>query len=190
MIVYFTAAASLRDAYGEAYSRIVKRLEQLDYKVIHQHVTNLDKSKVEKSSPNERKQYYSQVMKWISEADVIVAELSFPSTLNVGHEVTLAIEKGKPVIGLYASGKQSMFFQGIKSEKFVYEEYTPETLDKVLEDALKYAQENSDTRFNFIVPHSILDYLDWVSQHKNLPRSVYLRNLIEQDMKKNKEYTK
>ena len=37
-------------------------------------------------------------MKNISKADIVVVEISFPSTVNVGHELSLAMEKGKPVV--------------------------------------------------------------------------------------------
>lgn len=190
MRIYFTASVLQKDIYGDNYDRIVAYLESKGHEIIHEHITARSLASIDKLSEDDNKQHYKKVQKWISDCDLIVAEVSFPSTLNVGHEITIALDKGKTVVALYSQGKVSTFFQAIKSDKLIYQEYTKDTLESILEEGLEYAQGNADTRFNFIVPRSILDYLDWVSQHKNLPRSVYLRNLIEQDMKKNKEYTK
>ena len=188
MNIYFTASVSQRDSYGKEYQVITNLLKKLGHKVVHEHVTSSSLKEVYNSSHEENEKYYHQVQKWISEADIVVAEISYPSTLNIGHEVTLALDKSKPVIGLYRTGKGSAFFEGIKSEKFVYEEYTPQTLEKVLEDAVNFASESADTRFNFLIPSRLLDYLDWVAKNQNTPRSVYLRNLIEGDLAKNKKY--
>jgi hypothetical protein len=50
--------------------------------------------------------------------------------------------------------------------------------------------ENIDTRFNFFISPKIGNFLDWIAKKKKLPRAVYLRKLIEDDMDKNKEYSK
>ena len=65
---------------------------------------------------------------------------------------------------------------------------------KELKDVLKYAVEEAknqlDVRFNFFVTPEILSYLDWITQRRRIPRAVYLRKMIEDDMKKNRDYEK
>jgi hypothetical protein len=51
-----------------------------------------------------------------------------------------------------------------------------------------YLSDTQDVRFNFFISPQIGNYLDWVSKNKRIPRAVYLRRLIEEDMKNNKEY--
>lgn len=189
MNIYFTASVSQKDQYGKYYSRIITLLESQGHKVIHSHITDHTPAGINAVDAEGRIKYYKQVLKWMSESDVVLAEISYPSTLNIGHEVTLALEKGKPVIGMYLTGHGSVFFEGIKSDKFVYEEYSSTTLEKVLSDALSFASDSADTRFNFLIPSRLLDYLDWVAKNQNTPRSVYLRNLIESDLAKNKKYS-
>ena len=77
-------------------------------------------------------------------------------------------------------------YQGQEALYFV--EYTDTNLEKVLEEYIEYAKEHSDTRFNFFISPQIGTFLDWISRKKKLPRAVYLRRLIEEDMKLNKEY--
>ena len=66
--------------------------------------------------------------------------------------------------------------------------YNDGNLETVLADALDYASSHQDVRFNFFISPAIGNYLDWISKEKKIPRSVYLRNLIEKDMEENEEY--
>jgi len=50
------------------------------------------------------------------------------------------------------------------------------------------AREKVDVRFNFYISPEIGRYLDWISQRKKLPRSVFLRGLVERHMHVDKEY--
>ena len=50
-----------------------------------------DSSKIE-----DRVNGYKKMLDMIDKADFSVFEASFPSTLHIGHEITLAIDKGKP----------------------------------------------------------------------------------------------
>ncbi|MDP1743891.1 MAG: hypothetical protein Q8L51_03865 [Candidatus Amesbacteria bacterium] len=186
MNIYFLASSSQRATYGKNYQEIVNSLQKLGHKVIY-HVT-IDTPLSEHQTVTENQEMYSQIIHGISESDLIVAEISFPSTLNVGHTISVALEKGKPVIGLYIPNKQSNYFLYLKSDKFLYQEYTLSNLTKVLKDNIAYAQDTADTRFNFIISSSLLEYLDWIAINNRVPRSVYLRKLIEVDMAKNKDY--
>lgn len=188
MTIYFTAAVSLTNLYGENYSKIVSSLEALGHKVIHEHITDVPLEKIFAASDKEKIDYYKKVIKWIGKADLVVAEVSFPSTLNIGHEISLALEKGKPVIALYADDKASPFFQGIRNDKFIYSEYSFTNLNTVLKNNLDALDDMSDTRFNFYISPEIGQYLDWIAKTKKLPRAVFLRNLLEKQMRADKTF--
>ncbi len=188
MTIYFTGAVSLKNLYGENYKKIIDSLKELGHKVIHEHITNVPLEKIFSASDKDKVDYYKKVLAWISKADIIVAEVSFPSTLNVGHEVSIALEKGKPVLALYVHDKASPFFQGIRNDKFVYSEYSFTNLKGILQDSLETIEGISDTRFNFYISPGIGRYLDWVSQTKKLPRAVFLRSLLEKAMKAEKDF--
>jgi hypothetical protein len=190
MKIYFTAAISQKDKFGAIYDKIIKVLEQNDHQVQHDHITQTNLDQVLGKDDAERLTYYKKALKWISQADVVVVEASFPSTLNIGHEVTLSLEKGKPVVMLYKQGFDSVFMHGLNSEKLFLVEYTEENLEQLLKDTVEYARDQSDTRFNFFISPRHVAYLDWVAQTKKIPRSVYLRHLLEKDRDKNlTEYT-
>ena len=67
-------------------------------------------------------------------------------------------------------------------------EYDEKNIDNKLEEALKEVKRDIDVRFNFFVSAKILSYLDWVAQERMTPRSVFLRDLIEKEMKKDKKF--
>lgn len=188
MTIYFTASIYLNHLYRDNYLKIVSLLKEMGHKVIHEHITTVPLEKVFSMPDKDKVAYYKKVLGWISKADVIIAEVSFPSTLNVGHEVSIALEKGKPVIALYVDGKESPFFQGNQSEKLIYTKYSFVNLKPVLQQNLDAVENLSDARFNFYISPEINRYLDWVSQHKKLPRAVFLRSLLEKAMKADKNY--
>jgi len=190
MKIYFTAAISLNSVYGEGYKRIAEVLKKLGHTVMHEHITENSVDNVFSKTHEQNIDYYKKTIKEISKADLIVAEVSFPSTLNVGHEVSLALEKGKTVLAMYVEGKNSPFFEGISSDGFYYEKYDVATVGEALPKLLEEIIKHSDTRFNFYISPEIGRYLDWVSQHKKLPRAVFLRSLLEKSMKTEKDFEK
>lgn len=121
------------------------------------------------------------------QADIIVFEVSKPS-LAVGQEINIALSLNKPVIALYMAGKAPHILRDEAGDLLILSEYTDADLEDTLKDALEYAISHQDVRFNFFISPFIGRYLDWVSENKKIPRSVYLRSLIEDDMARNPDY--
>lgn len=188
MKIYFTASVLQKDEYDVYYQEIIDILQKQGHRVIHEHVTGSDMNFVNSQTEKQNREYYQRVQASISSSDMVVAEVSFPSTLNIGHEITLALSKNKPVICLYLLGKISAFFNGVKNDKLIYEPYTPVTLREVVLRSLKTLSDVADTRFNFYISPEIGNYLDWVALHKKLPRAVFLRSLLEKSMKSEKGF--
>lgn len=189
MKAYFTAAILQNKDFSQYYKRIAKTLEKIGYTTQHDHITKVpDLSKIYEQDAKERQAYYKKAIKWINDSSIVVAEASFPSTLNIGHEISLALERSKPVVLLYKKGFDSPFLTGYDGERLVMAEYTDTDLEEVLEQAIDFAQNQSDTRFNFFISPRQQTYLDWISKNTRVPRSVYLRDLIKNDMKNNPEF--
>lgn len=187
MFVTFVASHSQKADLLKYYQRIFEYLNRQDYKLF---VGKLFETQDEEDLEDEssRKEWYDLAIKNIKKSDVVVVEISYPSTANVGHELTYALESGIPVVALYKKGRDPLFLQGIVDEKLTIMEYDDENLEDVLGEAIDYATSQQDTRFNFFISPRIGNYLDWISKRRRLPRAVYLRRLIEEDMKKNKDY--
>lgn len=188
MKIYFTGSLHNKDIDKVVYAKIVDLLEKSGHNVRADHILKAKQGDLDVQSASELSIYYEKLHKWISVADLIVGEVSYPSTINIGHEISLALDKGKPVLALYQKGRAPGVLQGIKSERFMLVEYTINDLQKTLEYGLEEAINQADVRFNFFISPQIGRYLDWISQQKRIPRAVYLRKLIEEEMKSNSEY--
>ncbi len=189
MKVYFSGSRYYRDQFREAYVTIADVLSKEGFEVLDR--ANVDPSKDPKSVTEMQKlALHKDFVKTLDKCDLSVFEASFPSTLHIGHEITLAIQKGKPVIVLYKEepGKEPLMFKGMEGEKVIWVSYTPDTLAQKLRAAVEEAKKIQDVRFNFFVSPRILEYLDWVAKNRMIPRSVFLRDLIEREMKKDKQY--
>ncbi|MBP9670484.1 hypothetical protein KBD75_03725 [Candidatus Woesebacteria bacterium] len=144
---------------------------------------------VETETPEDAELYAKKMSQWLKQSDVVVVETTVP-LLGAGYEIAVALQLGKPVIALYRpDGKNTPHvLKGLESDKLQVIGYNDKNLSEALSLALEYATDQMDTRFNFFVSPSIVNYLDWVSKKRKLPRAVYLRKLIEEDMHSNKEY--
>ncbi|MFA5025733.1 MAG: nucleoside 2-deoxyribosyltransferase [Candidatus Shapirobacteria bacterium] len=188
MKAYFSASVHGRSTYGEQYKRIVDTLKKLGYDVFAEHVMETDAEGIDRQSNQEIRDVYKNLITRIKKSDLVVAEVSTPS-VSVGHEITEAINLNKPVILLHSDGgNRAMLLEGMLDAKVQNISYGKDNLIGLLEVAIEEAKKSIDVRFNFFVSPKILNYLDWIAQKRMIPRSVFLRNLIEREMKKDKEF--
>ena len=189
MQVYFIASSRLVDKNKEAYGQMYKTIAA-DNKMVSDKVLKWIKKgtiDLKKADLETKKQNYNETLKDIAKADIVVMEVSAHS-MSMGYILSKTLELNKPVVALYRSDAQPIFIVGINDPKLILREYTPDNMEKVIVDSLKEAKGVIDMRFNFFVSPKILNYLDWVGQKRMIPKSVFLRNLIEREMKKEKEF--
>ena len=188
MKVYFSGSVYYRDDFIGVYEEIVGVLRQMGANVL-EHTNKISADQYSSQDDNNRVENYRQVVRWVDQCDLAVVEASFPSTLHMSHEISLLLEKGKPVVALYQKGKEPGMFRAIKDDKIVWVEYGGiKDIGVVLKKAIEVARKSADVRFNFFVSPKILSYLDWVAKNRMVPRAVFLRELIEREMRKDREY--
>lgn len=189
MKIYFNASMSAMPKYHKHYERIVKALKDLGHEVMDEHIMSYGLRRRDNETADERKEYYSEMKRRIKRADIMVAEISYPSTVHVGHEMTLALEFNTPVLALYHQGNRPVLFWGMDDDQFVVEEYSEKNLEQIIATSLDQLSDHMDTRFNFFISPRQLHYLDQIAKTQRIPRSVFLRRLIEHDMEQNAEYS-
>lgn len=191
MKVYFTASARGIPDYRDRYNLIFTTIKQLGHTNIDDLVVTLNGADdlYHQDSRESQVQLFQKTVQLIREADVVVLEVSTHS-LSMGFVIHKALEIGKPVIALYAEDNTPYFASGIIDDKFQVVDYDAENIKQILSDSLEYAQEKNDTRFNFFVAPKHITYLDWIAKTKRIPRSVYLRKLIEKDKAANHRFLK
>ncbi len=187
MKVHFIAAV---DGSKKDYKAIIETTKELGWEVITEHSLERSMDDIQKESEEQAELYAKKMIKWIKEADVILVEATRP-VLGAGFELATALNLSKPVIVLYRpdKGETPYVLKGIQSDRLQVVSYNSSTLREVLKLALDYAQETQDTRFNFFISPKHQNYLDWIAKNKKIPRSVFLRRLIEEHMVKNDDYS-
>lgn len=186
MKVYFGTSPRTKEKYPEVIE-IYGLISKLGYKQTSDWVKTVKADEFYKSTVKQMNDHHKKMIRSIKAADVCVFEVSSHS-LSVGYLVNFALESGKTVVVMSQSQESLILFKTIKSDKLITVVYTKSDLKDKLEKALMEAASNSDVRFNFFVSPKILAYLDWIAKKRKIPRSVFLRGLIEKQMKKDKEF--
>jgi 2'-deoxynucleoside 5'-phosphate N-hydrolase len=97
MKIYFAGAIRGGRENAGIYVQLIDFLEQFG-EVLTCHIGKKDISTSERQFSEQ--EIHDRDFKWLSEADVIIAEVSTPS-LGVGYEIGRAVEAGKPILCLY-----------------------------------------------------------------------------------------
>lgn len=183
MLIYFTASIVGKKHYQSNYLEIVDHLQKKGHRVISDHILKSSVQQIHMENKEDRLKFHDRLEKWINTCDCMVAETSFPS-ISVGYEISLALSRGKPALILYQrdSSPPSLLVHH-RDEKLICEKYSSDTLTDIIDDFLSYAHDTEDSRFIFYITSEIASFLDKASRKEKVPKSVYLRRLIEGKMK-------
>lgn len=182
MKVYFTASIVGKKHHLEDYLEIIEILKSKGFEVISDHIIKSSESQIRLETKEVRLAFHQKLEHWIQSSDFIVAETTFPS-ISVGYEISLAQHFLKPILILYSGEHPPSLLAQHRDEKLICEKYSNSTLKGIIEDFIIYVRGNSDSRFTFFITSEIAAYLDKISIKEKLPKSVYLRKLIENEMK-------
>ena len=191
MKVYFsTSISQMTDHTKKNSLRILSFLQEKKYHIVSSDLLQNFENSAQRAEQSEDQALVAQknLTRLKKQADIVVFEVSRPS-LGVGQEINIALSLNKPVIALYQEGTTPHILRDEAGDLLILCSYNESNLEDVLKDALEYADSHQDVRFNFFISPPIGQYLDWISRNKKIPRSVYLRNLIEDDMARNPEYS-
>lgn len=186
MRIYFNASITGKSKYEHLYKKVEDTLADLNHYVVTPLFIS-SKEDIHNETRKETKTYTQNMLKWIKSADICVFEMSYPST-GIGFEIAKSLEYNKPVILLTTQKNLKTIFDEIDDEKVQLIEYEESSVAKVLKQAVGYAADQQDTRFNFFISPEYQRYMDWVSKHRKVPRAVFLRTLINEAMASEKDY--
>ena len=97
MKIYFAGSIRGGRENVELYSQIIEYLKTIG-EVLTEHIGDTNISALGKQSKEEH--IHDRDLKWITECDILIAEVSTPS-LGVGYEIKDAITKNKKILCLY-----------------------------------------------------------------------------------------
>lgn len=181
MNVYFTASVVGKKDYEANYLAIINELKTRGHAVQAEHILNVTEPDIHMKTREERLRFQKKLENWIQSADFMVVESSFPS-ISVGYEISMALQYRKPVLLLYSVGEPPSLFAYHSDEKILCEKYTLTTLPSIVSDFLQFVQGEADTRFTFFISSKQNAHLTAQAKKHRMPKSVYLRSLIDKDM--------
>lgn len=182
MNIYFTASIAGKKYYLQNYLKIVEILKSKKHHVAAEHIINASESQIDLQTKAQREKFHKQLKKWIIDSDCLVVETSFPS-ISVGFEISLGLNLGKPVLVLFTKEAPTLL-SSYDDEKLICSKYGLNNLKEVLTDFTNYVQGKSDHRFTFFIDSHINNFLEEVSRKRKVPKSVYIRYLIQKAMEK------
>lgn len=187
-ILFLASIQGKKDRVAD-YEAVVAALKKTDNEVISDHVMKYNQDDLDSWSEDQKIDFHKKLFDYIKKADVVVGEVSYPS-VSVGYLISMSLDLSKPTILLYKGKSEPNLLSSLVSDKLQVINYDKmSVLESELAGSLDYAVQQADVRFNFFISPQIGVYLDWVSKNKRIPRAVYLRRLIEDDMKNNSEYS-
>lgn len=188
MKVYFNAPLFGKKDYLTNYQAVHQAITDSGNELVASPVMDYELEDVMKEDVESASNYYKNLVRWIKQSEIVVFEVSYPST-SIGFEIAVALQHSRPVIALHTeSAPKNVILESIDDERLQLLDYRLDEVAELVKDALMYAADQADTRFNFFVSPKIAEHLDMISKEEKTPRAVYLRQLIEEDMKLNEEY--
>ncbi len=133
---------------------------------------------------------FKQQLKQMRSADVIFFETSTADT-NLGYYLARATSINKPVVIFHRADTEPAMLSLVEhnSDKTTAVRYhSDDELYEEVPRAIEFVSEAQDTRFNFFLSPALSNYLDWISKTQKMPRSVFLRRLIDEDIERNEDY--
>lgn len=181
MKIYFSASQRGKKFFEKYYTIIYDEIQKLGH-------TNLDDDIIKFSSEQYyqkiesegRKAYvalYKKKVKNVQKADICIFECSLHS-LSMGYQIEKSLEMNTPVVVLYYKNNIPFFLSGEENEKLIVKQYNDDNIKTVLQKAIDDAHKTLETRFNFLITPSLLNYLEKASKMRGITRSTFIRNLI------------
>lgn len=134
----------------------------------------------------EREKIFMRFYEKLEACDVVFAECSLQST-QVGFGLSYLRSKGKPIVILSHENMTGMSVKGevySNVENLAVFEYNDNNFLQILAEALSILESRIDKRFTIIFPADLMAQLEDISLKKHLPKSVYIRNIIENALEK------
>lgn len=186
MKIFFDATYQGHQYFGDFYDEIYSEISKMGHTHLINDAIRLTEDLYRKELGIDRKRqndYYTYKIENIKKADICIFDVSYHS-LGIGYMIQRALEEGKPTIALFHKGNHPIFLEGIEDDRFILISYDKKNLKDVLKKSMSKAGDLRDKRFNFFISPKLLRYLDKISKTDSITKSVFIRNLITEHMRK------
>lgn len=171
-----------------SYKLIFNLFEELGCEPLNYHVLKRTIEDINRENSIDSEEYIRKMTNWLQKADFAVFEVT-TNEFGCGCEMMVALEKCKPIIVLYEEniGRVPPTLKGFTNERvqiYSYNKNNFRELKQTLKMAIQEIRQLTDIRFTLLLPPHIVSFLENISHKKKMPKSVFIRNLIEREMEK------
>lgn len=190
MKVYFNASLFGKEKYSEEFNLIIECVKKSGHEIYAEHVMKRDFKVVNKQGKEQHEADFQRARKEIQKSDFVIAEATSPS-IGVGYIISIALELYKPVLILYQNTPHGLLM-GDPNRLLTVKKYSLKDavrLKRIIQLFLEKAKNRLlKKRFNFMLDKIQEDYLEWISRQETMSKANFIRQLIDKNMQKNKEY--
>lgn len=183
MKVFFACSTGKLDKYQDNYLEICRLVKEMGHSLTRDWLDEAIRL-YKKGGFVDREDVYSKVNEAILAADLVVIEGTIAS-FSIGHQITLALTKNKPVLFLQLQKKKkdnkpfkNSFIDGLKSPLLTVSQYNRDNLADCLNDFFDKNSGKHIIKFNIVLTREIENYLNWASFAYRKNRSEFIRELI------------
>lgn len=178
--------------YREYYFKIRDELVKNDCIIVSDWLETADKAARSKTKKSRPKRSYHYAMKAVYDADLIVIENTVPN-FSTSHQITIALQRRKPTLVLKLHTNDSLFtdsyIESLQDPNLTVKEYTNQNIAKRISEFVNFNKlGNTQKRYNIVLEKKHKYYLDWAHQVSGSSRSEIIRNLVEEEMRKDKNF--
>lgn len=148
--------------------------------------------RAQQGEPSPRSQYYDETIESILAADVVILEASNTST-SIGHQLTLALNKVKPVLLLSKLPEEEIekdFLTGADISMLVIRRYTRENVESLIKDFIDNKDWGAKVRFNMFLDKDLDGYLNWSTFTFHRNKTAIVKDAIRAVMDADEVYKK
>lgn len=189
MKVYFSGPIkNVPDSLRTNFKEIATYIKESKHQLLGVNFYDQTLESISQQTKEQTLTIFKKMAKLIKESDLCIFEVTVPS-FAVGQEISFALTQNKPIITLYQNEKPH--FLNFEGQELILEaKYQPVNLGKVLDEYIKYIEPTSDIRINFYLPKDLDNYLVYLSDTQNSPKSVILRKIVKNALNSDKTYIK
>lgn len=179
-----------QEKYSKEFKTIIKIIEDLGNDVYSEHVSKRNPKDVNNQTIEQHEADFKKARDQIQKSDVMVVEATYPS-IGVGHTMTIALEMHKGVLVLYQNTPHGLLV-GDPNRLLTLKKYNLKEIGRLKDVIQTFLEKTSkrllNKRFNLMIDETEDEYLEWVSQKRGISRADYIRQLIDEDIKNDKDY--
>lgn len=194
MKVFFTYSTRSIDKYADFYRAIRDEVLKLGHQLSRDWIDYSINVAQRKIPDIPSHTLYKDVMSAIVTADVVVVDATVRS-MPIGHQLTYALQKGKPVLVLRHKNKgeelERLFIEGSEAKDLLVAEYEDiDDIKKQLQRFFRKYEGKSVRRFNLVITGAEDSYVSWAAFNYKKTKTEIIQEAIDKMIEKDFVYKK